>query len=68
MKRYEQMIKELDVLIRKSEQKHQQQAVKNSDGPPVILGGQIVNEGEFEDENMCQICCFSRMDTEFVPC
>jgi len=33
-----------------------------------MLGGQVVNENEFEDENLCQICCFSKMDTEFIPC
>lgn len=38
MKRYEHMIKELEILIRKGEVKHQEE-VKRGDGPPVILGG-----------------------------
>lgn len=36
--------------------------------PPIVLGGQVVNEQEFEDERLCQICCFLQIDTEFVPC
>lgn len=59
IKRYEQMMQELEVLIRKGEKKVQQKVQKRGEGqPPIILGGQLVNEEEFNDENLCQICCF----------
>ena len=40
----------------------------NKNPDKVVLGGQVVDEKEFEDENLCQICCFLQIDTEFVPC
>ena len=68
MKRYEQMLQELEILIRKGEGEKKVANVNRGDGAPVVLGGQLVDEQEFEDENLCQICCFQKMDTEFVPC
>lgn len=35
---------------------------------PLVLGGEVINEAEFEDENLCQLCCFQQQDTLFVPC
>ena len=39
-----------------------------SSQPPLIVGGQLVDEQEFEDENLCQICCFQQQNTVFIPC
>jgi hypothetical protein len=58
MKRYEQMLQELEILIRKGEKKEEKKITKRGDAPPLILGGQLVNEEDFNDENLCQICCF----------
>lgn len=58
MKRYEQMLQELEILIRKGDKKEEKKKIKRGDGNPVILGGQLVNEEDFNDENLCQICCF----------
>lgn len=32
------------------------------------MGGVEVNEADFEDEDLCQICCSKMMNIEFVPC
>ena len=71
MKVFEDMLHQLEVLIRKNEveqSKKRQAAANRGEGPPVVLGGQLVDEQDFEDENLCNICCFSKIDTEFVPC
>jgi hypothetical protein len=66
MKRYEQMLQELEILIKQGGKSDVKQ--KQGEGAPVVLGGQPVDEQDFENENLCQICCFQMMDTEFVPC
>jgi hypothetical protein len=33
-----------------------------------IMGGVEVNEQDFEDENLCQICCSKQINVEFVSC
>ena len=63
MKRYDQLIEEIQILIRTHEAENQRKkpsSSKPSQGPPIILGGQKVDEKEFEDENLCQICCFQQ--------
>jgi hypothetical protein len=50
------MLEELGVLIKAREALPQKKKLgsKNQDGgPPVVLGGQLVNEQEFADENLC---------------
>jgi hypothetical protein len=31
--------------------------IKNDNKPPLVMGGEIINEDEFADEDLCQICC-----------
>jgi hypothetical protein len=33
-----------------------------------VMGGVEINEEDFEDENLCQICCFKAVNVEYVPC
>lgn len=72
MKRYDQLLEEIQVLIITNEVEMQKKQINNEgyagSGPPIILGGQRVDEKEFEDENLCTICCFQKQDTIFVPC
>ena len=68
------MVKELEVHILEKNAREQQiehakpQKPGSSLKDPVIMGGQQINEEEFDDEKLCQICCFMQIDTEFVPC
>jgi len=39
-----------------------------SKNPKLIMGGEELDEDEFDDENLCTICCFTQIDTEFMPC
>lgn len=83
--RYDQMLQELDHLIRIKEAKNQREMekyqqkldssgkyidnlMKKDDKPPLIMGGQVINEEEFADEDLCQICCQTKQNTEFIPC
>ena len=72
IKRYENMIEELQVLIRRKEsedlKKNEKKKLESGSKNPQILGGVVVDEKEFDDESLCQICCFMKIDTEFVPC
>jgi len=53
------LIKELEKLIRKNEETKKNMPVKKEEGKtPMMLGGLEINEHEFEDENLCQLCCF----------
>lgn len=60
--RYDHTIKELDVIIRKKEATQQQKKQKDKKevigSNPLVLGGVVIDEKEFEDENLCQLCCF----------
>ena len=47
------MLHELEILIRKGERKEEKRIQRRSDGAPVILGGQLVNEEDFYDDNLC---------------
>ena len=73
------MLEEMEILVRQREvqAQKQQEKLKSKHGAksrsgessvPVMMGGQIVDEEEFENEKLCQICCFQEIDTEFVPC
>lgn len=83
--RYDQMLQELEVLIRTKEAQSQRdlakvnsgidssgkyidKLVKNDSKPPLIMGGQMINEDEFADEDLCQICCQTKQNTQFIPC
>ena len=40
----------------------------NNITPLAGMGGEVVNEDEFADEDLCQICCANKQNTRFVPC
>lgn len=64
------MTRELEILVRQREainrinRKESQQIGAN----PLVMGGQVINESEFDDENLCQLCCFQKINTKFIPC
>lgn len=70
------MVVELEQAVRMKEARdlHEKRAGAEKagklreDSAPVVMGGQVINEDDFADENLCQICCFQSQDTEFVPC
>lgn len=78
------MLTELELLVRTKEAQTQMQMakihstinssgkyidhIKKEDKAPVIMGGQIINEEEFADEELCQICCAMKQNTRFLPC
>ena len=57
--RYDHTVKELEVIIRKKEATKQQTQTHQKDkkeiigSNPLVLGGVVIDEREFEDENLC---------------
>lgn len=70
IERLNKMIDELELNIKMKEAKQQVNLQKNSSSgaDQVMMGGQMINEEEFMNEDLCQICCFQAQNTEFVPC
>ena len=78
------MVQELEYLIRQKEAKNQREIekvnknldstgkyidnLKKGDKPPLVMGGEVINEDEFADEDLCQICCATKVNIIFIPC
>ena len=68
--RLNRMIDDLEMSIRMKEAKASTSLsrMSSSKTDSVMMGGQLINEEEFMNEDLCQICCFQAQDTIFVPC
>lgn len=56
------MVVELEQAVRMKEArdlaKKPLTSSRRSNQAQVVMGGQVINEDDFADENLCQICCF----------
>ena len=48
--------------------KYIENLMNNEAKAPLIMGGEVINEDEIADEDLCQICCRTKQDVQFVPC
>ena len=67
-RRYDKMLKELEILVAQQPEVKQTVADIKSQAMAVGLPDKKKLEEELADDKLCQICCFQQIDTIFVPC
>jgi len=70
MERFSAFCAEFEGVVREAEAKNMVTALARAESgeAPVVMGGQIINEDDFADEDLCTLCYTVKADTVFVPC